>query len=132
MAVEFSRLVDGPTVEVPKPTVWPMVLSLGVALLAAGVATSPAFLALGAVILLAGLAGWVHGLLPGRGHTEELMTAPAPEPVVGLPGGVEHFHPGMPGYRFRLPLTVHPISAGIKGGLAGGLAMPLPAFAWAL
>jgi hypothetical protein len=33
----------------------------------------------------------------------------------------------MPGYRLRLPERVHPISAGIKGGLVGGLAMPIPA-----
>jgi small basic protein len=33
----------------------------------------------------------------------------------------------MPGYRLRLPERVHPISAGIKGGLVGGLVMPLPA-----
>jgi hypothetical protein len=132
MASEFPRPEDGPTVEVPKPTVWPMVLSLGVALLAAGVATSPAFLVLGGLIFVTGLAGWVGGLLHGRGHTEELMTAPAPAPVVGRPGGVEQLRPGMAGYRFRLPLKVHPISAGVKGGLAGGLVMPLPAFAWAL
>ena len=30
----------------------------------------------------------------------------------------------MPGYRLRLPEKVHPISAGIKGGLVGGLVMP--------
>jgi hypothetical protein len=33
----------------------------------------------------------------------------------------------MPGYRLRLPERVHPISAGIKGGIVGGLVMPLPA-----
>ena len=33
----------------PRPTVAPMVLALGLALLAAGVATSPAFLVVGAV-----------------------------------------------------------------------------------
>jgi uncharacterized membrane protein YagU involved in acid resistance len=132
MSGEFLRPADGPTVEVPKPTIWPMVLSLGVALLAAGVATSPAFLVLGGLVFVAGLAGWVRGLLHGRGHTEELMTAPAPNPVVGRPGGVEQLHPGMPGYRFRLPVKIHPISAGVKGGLAGGLVMLLPAFAWAI
>ena len=33
----------------------------------------------------------------------------------------------MPGYRLRLPEEVHPISAGIKGGIVGGLVMPVPA-----
>jgi hypothetical protein len=38
----------------------------------------------------------------------------------------------MPGYRVRLPESVHPISAGIKGGILGGLVMPLPAFLYGL
>ena len=38
----------------------------------------------------------------------------------------------MPGYRLRLPQAVHPISAGLKGGLVGGAVMPLPALLWGL
>ena len=38
----------------------------------------------------------------------------------------------MPGYRLRLPEKVHPISAGIKGGLVGGLVMPLPAMLYGI
>ena len=38
----------------------------------------------------------------------------------------------MPGYRARLPETIHPISTGIKGGIIGGLVMPLPAFLYGL
>ena len=68
MASELPRPGDGPTVETPKPTVWPMVLGLGVALLAAGVATSPAFLALGGLILVAGLVGWVGGATAYHQH----------------------------------------------------------------
>lgn len=33
----------------------------------------------------------------------------------------------MAGYRFQLPESFHPISAGVKGGIVGGLVMPLPA-----
>ena len=38
----------------------------------------------------------------------------------------------MPGYRLRLPQDVHPISAGIKGGIVGGVVMPAPALLWGL
>ena len=36
----------------------------------------------------------------------------------------------MPGYRLRLPMEVHPISAGVRGGLIGGMVMPIPALAY--
>ncbi len=39
---------------------------------------------------------------------------------------------GMPGYRLRLPVKMHPISAGVKGAIVGGLVMPLPAVAYGL
>jgi hypothetical protein len=45
---------------------------------------------------------------------------------------VERLSEGMPGYRLRLPQDVHPISAGIKGGIVGGLVMPVPALLWSL
>ena len=55
------------SVSMPRPTVAPLVLSLGLALLAAGVVTSPAFLVVGGLILVAGLCLWVAQLLPGVG-----------------------------------------------------------------
>jgi hypothetical protein len=58
--------------------------------------------------------------------------AQRPRAVTGVAGTVEQLRTGMPGYRMRLPEKVHPISAGIKGGLVGGLVMPLPALAYGL
>src|SRR5262249_3351793 len=49
-----------------------------------------------------------------------------------VPGGVEQLRAGMPGYRLRLPQAVHPVSAGLKGGIIGGLAMVVPALLWGL
>jgi uncharacterized membrane protein YagU involved in acid resistance len=122
------------SVEMPRPTAAPLVLALGFALLAAGVALGLAFLAVGAVIIVAALSLWIIQLLPGRGHAPEPLAEPAlvPQPLAGAPGGVEQLRPGMPGYRLRLPQDVHPISAGIKGGLAGGAVMPVPAVLWGL
>jgi hypothetical protein len=121
-------------VELPRPTAAPLVLALGLTLLAAGVALGPAFLVVGAVVIVAALSIWIVQLLPGRGHVHEPMTEPTRRPptIVGAPGHVEQLRPGMPGYRLRLPQDVHPISAGLKGGLAGGAAMPVPALLWGL
>jgi hypothetical protein len=118
----------------PRPTVAPLVLALGLTLLAAGVAFGPAFFVVGAVVLVVALGIWIGQLLPGRGHVHESLAEPLhrPRPVTGAPGGVESLRPGMPGYRMRLPEQVHPISAGVRGGIAGGLAMPVPALLWGL
>src|SRR5262245_44339742 len=114
---------------VPRPTAAPMVLALGMALMAAGVATSVAFLAVGAAVAAVGLGTWVAQLAPGRGHVHEPLVEPArrPRAVVARAGGVRHLHEGMPGYRLRLPTEVHPISAGVKGGIVGAALMPIPA-----
>jgi hypothetical protein len=121
-------------VEMPKPTVAPLVLASGLTLLAAGVPLGLGFLVVGAVVVVAGLGIWIVQLLPGRGHFHEELTEPArrAQPVTGAPGGVERMQEGLPGYRLRLPQDVHPISAGIKGGIVGGAVMPVPALLWGL
>jgi hypothetical protein len=122
------------SVEMPRPTTAPVVLAVGLTLLAAGVAFGLAFFVVGAAVLIAGLTIWIGQLLPGRGHMHESLVEPQhrPRPVTPAPGGVETLRPGMPGYRMRLPEQVHPISAGVWGGIAGGLAMPVPALLWGL
>ena len=47
------------TVEMPRPTAWPIVLSLGIVLVALGVATNLFFCAVGGLLLLIGLIGWM-------------------------------------------------------------------------
>ncbi|HXT60550.1 MAG TPA: hypothetical protein VN699_18050, partial [Pirellulales bacterium] len=122
-----------PSVEMPAPTAAPMILCLGLAMLAAGLATSLSLSVVGAVVLAAGLGRWIACLLPGRGHLHEpLEESAAPRPVVARIGGVKRLVAGMPGHRLRLPEKVHPISAGVKGGIAGGIVMPLPALAYGM
>jgi hypothetical protein len=121
------------SVEMPRPTAAPLVLALGLALLAAGVLFGLAFVIVGALVIVAGLTLWISQLLPGEGHVHESLAGPAvPRPVTAVPGRVEHLQQGMPGYRMRLPQDVHPISAGLKGGIAGGIVMPVPALLWGL
>jgi hypothetical protein len=122
------------SVLMPRPTAAPLVLALGMAVLAAGVPFGAGFFVVGALVLVVGLSIWIAQLLPGRGHVYESLAEPArrPGPVPAAPVGVERLQPGMPGYRLRLPQDIHPISAGIKGGILGGAAMPVPALLWGL
>ena len=125
---------DRESVEMPRATAWPIVLALGITLLGAGLATSLALSVVGAVLFVFGLGGWIGDLLPGRGHVREPLVEPAlrSRSVVEKPGTVDHLRPGMAGYRFRVPEKIHPISAGVKGGIVGGLVMPIPALAYGL
>jgi hypothetical protein len=130
--IRDSDSPPGNAVEMPRATSAPLVLALGVTLMLAGWATNIAFLVVGVVIFVAGLALWVAELLPGRGHEHEPLVEPErrAQRVSGETGRVDHLRQGMPGYRLRLPVKVHPISAGIKGGIVAGLVMPLPAMAY--
>jgi hypothetical protein len=121
-------------VEIFRPTAAPLVLALGLTLVAAGVILGLAFLVVGAVVIVAALSIWIVHLLPGRGQLREPVAEPArPRPAItAAPGTVAQLRPGMPGYRFRLPEAVHPVSAGIRGGIVGGAVMPVPALLWGL
>jgi hypothetical protein len=46
----------------PAPTLWPVTIAAGLTLLAWGAVTSPIFSAVGALLLLLGIAGWVREL----------------------------------------------------------------------
>src|SRR5262245_3291213 len=132
--LETETLAEEETLEMPRPTVAPMMLALGLILLAASAPFGLAFVLAGAAILISALGIWVGELLPGRGHCREPLVELAlrPSPMAAEPETVEQLRPGMPGYRARLPESVHPLSAGIKGGVIGGLAMPLPAFLYGI
>lgn len=125
---------DDDAIELPAPTVAPLVLALSIALLAAGVAMNLAFIAVGGVLFVVGLSMWISQLVPGRGHLHEPRVAVAERPRVipPRPGAVARLRVGMPGYRLRLPEKIHPISAGVKGGIVGGIVMPLPAMIYGL
>jgi hypothetical protein len=116
----------------PAPTAWPLVLALGITLVLAGPVTSLAISAVGLVLLLLGVGFWVRELLPGAGTIAEELAPQRPRPIEPVPGRVESLLPGMPGYRVRLPEKIHPYSAGLKGGIIGGLVMPIPAFVYGL
>ncbi|HLB92353.1 MAG TPA: hypothetical protein VJK27_08450 [Terriglobales bacterium] len=121
-------------IDVPAPTAWPFILAVGVVLLFAGLVTSTSVSCLGAVLSLAGSVGWFREVLP-REHEEVVPVLPedirlttdlltTDRPVVDrLPVLPDHL-------RAWLPVRTYPISAGVKGGLAGSIAMAVVACAY--
>ena len=109
-------------VELPKPTAWPMVTALGVALGAAGLVTMAAVSAVGAVLALAGAVGWAREVYPRP--REILVPLPPTRRGAALaPPAAPAPMPGEGGHRLRLPVEIHPYGAGARGGLAGAGAM---------
>jgi hypothetical protein len=110
-------------VELPAPTAWPIVLAFGVMLVAAGMVTNAAVSVLGAILAVCGHIGWFRDVLPHE-KMESVPVADIPlrvrtsRPQVER---VEFMHRDL--HRARLPLEIYPVSAGVKGGLAGGVAM---------
>jgi hypothetical protein len=110
------------TIAVPAPTAWPIVLSFGVALLFAGIATSAAVSVVGALAAVAGLVGWCRDVLPRSAHVSVTLELP-PGPAVTIRTQVKHLDVRREPGRRWLPVETYPVSAGVKGGFAGGLAM---------
>jgi hypothetical protein len=110
------------TVELPAPTAWPVVLAFGLALLFAGLLTSATVSALGAILSVAGCVGWFHQVLPHEQHESVPLVTEA-VPIVTERREVARVEIVPEMHRARLPIEIYPISAGIKGGLAGSVAM---------
>jgi hypothetical protein len=109
-------------VNLPAPTPWPIVLAFGITLLFAGLLTSPSVSILGAILFVTGSVGWFRDVLPHE--KEETVEVREKAPVVStVRREVERLPiaPELP--RPLLPLETYPVSAGIKGGLAGSVAM---------
>jgi len=109
-------------VNLPRPNVWPITLALGLTLLAAGLMTSNKVSWVGAVLAVAGSVGWFLQVLPRDRHVE-VPIVPTPVPIATSRRKVARLSAAEVPHRARLPLEIYPISAGLKGGLAGGVAM---------
>jgi len=110
------------TVQLPAPTASPIVFALGIMLLCAGLVTSESVSFLGAILGIVGAVGWFRDVLP---H-EALETVPIlqEDPVIAtLRPEVGRLDAAHEVKRAWLPLEIYPVSAGIKGGLAGSVVM---------
>src|SRR5437667_6955383 len=116
-------------IEVPAPTAWPFVLAVGFTLLFAGLLTSVSVSILGAVLALAGCVGWFKEVFP-RQHEEVVPIVPEDLRVSTERPVVERLPIAADQVRAWLPVQTYPISAGVKGGLAGSVAMAVLACAY--
>jgi hypothetical protein len=115
-------------IEVPAPTAWPFVLAFGCSLLFAGLVTSVSVSLLGGVLSLAGCVGWFREVFPHE-HEETVSVMVQDIRITTERHVVERV--SVPAYqRAWLPVHTYPISAGVKGGLAGSVAMAVLACAY--
>jgi hypothetical protein len=112
------------TVKLPAPTSWPIVLAFGITLMSAGLVTSASVGILGAILTVTGCVGWFHDVLPDEKHVivrvddEVPVISTSRLEIARLPVALD-----LP--RALLPLETYPVSAGVKGGLAGSVAMAI-------
>src|SRR6266436_10264601 len=118
-------------IDVPAPTAWPFVLAFGCTLMFAGLLTSVSVTLLGAVLAVAGCIGWFWEVFPHEHEVtvplvpEDLRLATERRVVERLPVAAEQL-------RAWLPVHTYPVSAGVKGGFAGSVAMAVLACGYGL
>jgi hypothetical protein len=118
-------------IEMPAPTAWPLVLASGFTLLFAGLLTSASLSVLGLALAVAGCAGWFREVLP---REQQVAVAVVPEQLrIATERMVVERLPIAPELvRAWLPVETYPISAGVKGGWAGSVAMAVLACTYGL
>lgn len=119
------------SVKLPAPTAWPFVLAFGLALLFAGLLTSASVSALGAILAVAGCVGWFRQVLPHEQH-ETVPVVTEAVPIVTEQREVARVAAAQEVHRAWLPIEIYPVSAGVKGGLAGSVAMAVLACLYGL
>ncbi len=109
-------------IEMPASTAWPIVLAFGFTLVFAGLLTSASVSVLGVVLGFAGCVGWFREVLPHE-HEETVPVVFEEHRITTTRRLVERVPIAPELVRVWLPLKTYPISAGIKGGVAGAVAM---------
>jgi hypothetical protein len=120
----------GETLHLPAPTHWPIMLAFGCMLGFAGLVTSLWVTVCGVVFALAGCIGWFRQVLPHEVH-EAVPVVVQPVVIATTRRLVERLKVA-PETRALLPVETYPILSGIKGGIAGGIAMMIPALLYGL
>jgi hypothetical protein len=130
LQVEPTSQSHGETVHLPAPTAWPIIMAFGVMLSFAGMVTNFGISALGIVLSIAGAIGWFRQVLPHEAHEDLPVVVQDFEITTSRPHVERVVIPE--DHRAHLPLETYPVLSGIKGGIAGGIAMIPPAILYGL
>ncbi|MEP7355066.1 MAG: hypothetical protein ABI824_17700 [Acidobacteriota bacterium] len=114
----------------PTPTVWPMVLALGLSLVLAGMVTDGAISLLGLLLIVPAAIGWFRQVLPIE--KQESIVPVVESASAQVERAFDASQPLGANRRKILPVETFRVTAGIKGGIAGGIAMALPAVLFSL
>ena len=143
MSEEQHSGTHSETIHLPAPTAWPIVMAFGVMLAFAGMVTNLGITLLGIVLALAGAIGWFRQVLPHEAHEDvpvvvEHIVIATTRPLVHHLGGPQQpaaaVGERVPDKRIQVPFESYPsiLAAGVKGGIAGGIAMIPPAILYGL
>ncbi len=122
--------IHGEHIHLPAPTAYPIITALGFTFLVAGILTHYVISIMGFLMLTYGCVGWFKDVLPHEAHenievkVQEIAIASSRKSVSRISIRGEH--------RAHLPLQTFSLTSGLKGGIAGGLAMIIPALAYGL
>lgn len=117
-------------IQLPAPTVYPMVLALGISLICASLVTNIAIGLLGLVLTLWAIVGWFMQVLPHEHHVP--VAIEIEEVEIGTTRTLQARLPTDASHRKILPVETFQLTTGIKGGIAGGAAMVVPATLFSL
>jgi hypothetical protein len=122
--------VSEEVVQLPAPTAWPLVLALGLTFALAGLVTNWGISVLCAVLIVAGCIGWFSQVWPHAQHVAVPVKVQKYE-YTSVRTKVAHIQIDE-SHRARLPVHTPSVMAGVKGGIAGGAAMIVPAVLYGL
>jgi hypothetical protein len=119
------RRNDIQSIEVPADTAWPIILAFGVMLCFASLVTSIGVGFAGVLLAICGIVGWFKQVFPHERH-ELVPIGLSPFVPVSLRRSVAHIQVSEV-HRAYLPVESYPVLSGLRGGIAGGVAMIFPA-----
>ena len=121
---------DSGDVVLPVPTAWPMVLALAISLMITGMVTHWVVSLLGVVLLFRSAVGWFFQVLP---HEHHVAVPVVPDALTFSSVRTRQEQSPLDAqHRKLLPVETFSITAGIKGGIVGGIAMVVPATIFSL